>query len=661
MSGELLGRLREAFSLESRDHLEKLRESLTHRNWEAAQRRLHTLKGASRAAQMPGVEKLTHLMEDVVKRCQSGELDDTPEQTPTLDQACGALEDMVAAYLGRRPLPELGDLQDRLESLTGNERAAPPRPSAEGIPTASSVRPSARVTTEELRGLLDAAQGLLVEAGQLSSMVAELTLLSRKVRPLRDFSRRLVQLNMRLQQRSQEISQRASRSVLAPASELLGWLGSTVRELAVTEGKRVRFELVGAEVAVEVPLLESLYAPLLHLLRNAVHHGLESEAERISAGKLGEGHIRLEVRLRSGWLFLTLEDDGRGLDLAGLRERAEALGISQPTPTQLVKLVLAGGISTAKDVNELAGRGVGMQAARSRVEELGGRIECLHPERPGTRWRLVLPAVLTAEPILLLRVSGQVLGLPGRAVASLHMVGHDDVLVSGEGRTVRIGDRQLPLTRLASKLGLVPAEGGRHVRVVALGETAIEVDDWITATSAVVRPLLDLPGGPYKHLVGTFVRDTGEVCLVLDPEWFQAAALEPTTTPAPETTRTPTRQVSVLVVDDSLTSRTLIQGLLKAHGYRVTTAADGQLALDQLRQEKFDLVISDVQMPNLDGLGLLTRVRQDPELRDLPVVLLTSLEGSEDQQLGLQLGADAYLLKQRFEMGDLLEVVRQLC
>ncbi len=660
MSGELLGRLREAFSLESRDHLDRLRESLTHRNWEAAQRRLHTLKGASRAAQMPGVEKLTHLMEDVVKRCQSGELDDTPEQGPTLDQACAALEDMVAAYLGRRPLPELGDLQDRLEALTGKQRAAPPRPSAEGMP-AASVRPSARVTTEELRGLLDAAQGLLVEAGQLSSLVAELTLLSRKVRPLRDYSRRLVQLNMRLQQRSQEISQRASRSVLAPASELLGWLGTTVRELAESEGKRVRFELVGAEVAVEVPLLESLYAPLLHLLRNAVHHGLEPEAVRMAAGKAPEGRIRLEVRLRSGWLFLTLEDDGRGLDLAGLRERAEALGISQPTPNQLVKLVLAGGISTAKDVNELAGRGVGMQAARSRVEELGGRIECLQPERPGTRWRLVLPAVLTAEPILLMRVSGQVLGLPGRAVASLHMVSHDDVQASGEGRTVRIGDRQLPLTRLATKLGLTPLEGGRHVRVVALGETAIEVDDWITATSAVVRPLLDLPGGPYQHLVGTFVRDTGEVCLVLDPEWFQAAALEPASAPAPETLRTPVQSVSVLVVDDSLTSRTLIQGLLKAHGYRVATAADGLQALDQLRQESFDLVISDVQMPNLDGLGLLTRIRQNPEMRDLPVVLLTSLEGSEDQQLGLQLGADAYLLKQRFEMGDLLEVVRQLC
>lgn len=659
MSGELLSRLREAFSLEARDHLERLRESLTHRHWEAAQRRLHTLKGASRAAQMPGVERLTHLMEDVVKRCQAGELDEMPDLGPTLDQACALLEDMVAAYLGRRPLPELGDMPDRLELLAGKP-SAEPRPSAEGLP-AASVRPSARVTTEELRGLLDAAQGLLVETGQLATLVSELVLLSRKVRPLRDYSRRLVQLNNRLQQRSQEITQRASRSVLAPASELLGWLGTTVRELAETEGKRVRFELVGAEVAVEVPLLESLYAPLLHLLRNAVHHGLEPESERLVAGKPGEGRLRLDVRLRSGWLFLTIEDDGRGLDLEGLRERAEGLGISQPTPTQLVKLVLAGGISTAKDVSELAGRGVGMQAARSRVEELGGRIECLQPERPGTRWRLVLPAVLTAEPVLLLRVSGQVLGLPGRAVAGLHMLTHDDVMVAGEGRTVRLGDRQVPLTKLASRLNLPVSEEGRHLRVVDLGETALEVDDWLTATSAVVRPLLELPGGPYKHLLGTFVRDTGEVCLVLDPEWFQAAALEPAAAPAPEVPREPARQVAVLVVDDSLTSRTLIQGLLRANGYRVATAADGIQALDQLRQDRFDLVISDVQMPNLDGLGLLTRIRQDPILRDLPVVLLTSLQGSEDQQLGLQLGADAYLLKQRFEMGDLLEVVRQLC
>jgi len=660
MSGELLSRLREAFSLEARDHLDRLRESLSQNIWETAQRRLHTLKGASRAAQMPGVEQLTHLMEDVVKRCQAGELDDVPDLGPTLEQACALLEDMVAAYLGRRPLPDLGDMPARLELMAGKP-SAEPRPSAEGLPVAS-VRPSARVTTEELRGLLDAAQGLLVETGQLANLVSELVLLSRKVRPLRDYSRRLVQLNNRLQQRSQDISQRASRSVLAPASELLGWLGATVRELADTEGKRVRFELVGAEVAVEVPLLESLYAPLLHLLRNAVHHGLEPEVQRLAANKSPEGRIRLDVRLRSGWLFLTLEDDGRGLDLEGLRERAEALGISQPTPTQLVKLVLAGGISTAKDVSELAGRGVGMQAARSRVEELGGRIECLHPERPGTRWRLVLPAVLTAEPVLLVRVSGQILGLPGRAVQGLHMLSHEDVMATGEGRTVRLGERQVPLTRLATRLNLTPSENGVHLRVVALTETALEVDDWLSATSAVVRPLLDLPGGPYKHLLGTFVRDTGEVCLVLDPEWFQAANLEPANAPEPETPARPSaRQVSVLVVDDSLTSRTLIQGLLRAHGYRVLTAADGVQALDTLRQEKLDLVISDIQMPNLDGLGLLTRIRQDQGTRDLPVVLLTSVDGSEDQQLGLQLGADAYLLKQRFEMGDLLEVVRQLC
>lgn len=653
MKEELRRRVLEAFSLESRDHLSRVRAAvkelaISGQVSPEGLTSLHTLKGSARAIGLEPLEHLCHRLEGVLQRISRGQLEAEPEVFSQLNLAPDLLEDIVAAFLGRRAMPDLQTSLAQLQTLEeGGDLAAAPTASAE-VPT-GGLRAAARVSADELRNLLESSTRLLAETRQLEALTDSLRDLIRGQPDLMVWRTQFEELASTLVELAGEVHQTTHQSLLAPASDLLGFLSSTVRELAVHESKQVELEVEGSDTLVETPLLQSLVDPLMHLVRNAVRHGIEPPDQRQLRGKKPVGKIRLSLRTRPKRLVVLVEDDGRGLS-AGLTRLRESF--PEADERELMDQLFTPGFSTEQQPDELAGRGVGLTAVRQRVEQLGGTVDFLNSP-VGTRVRLVVPTALAAQSVLLVRCDAQTLAIPSRSIRFLRLTQSQELTRFGERVVLRVQEETIPVISLARRLGLPQRPATGPVKLVLLSRLALQVDEWEDHLEVVVRPL-ELPFGPYPHLIGAFTRATGEACLVLNPGWLLGSPLEMASGDE-EPERPPTPRI--LVVDDSVTTRTLAQGVLQSNGYEVLTATDGQEALELLAHQTVDLVVSDVQMPRMDGLELVQRIKQRYKL---PVILLTSRSEPAERQMGLNLGADAYLVKQRFEQTELLRTVSNL-
>lgn len=465
---------------------------------------------------------------------------------------------------------------------------------------------------------------------------------------------------------------------LVPVATFFDRFPRMVRDLARGSGKRVEFRQVGWETEIDRQLLERLTDPVMHLLRNAVDHGIEPEAERVSAGKSPIGTVLLEASQRGGGIHIEVSDDGRGIDPAGVRRAAIVAGIPEsdlPPASDLagiLRLVLRPGVSTAGHVSEVSGRGVGLDIVRDAIARVRGTIEVASQPGSGTRVGLQLPLTLVLVDVVVVGVGNRRYALPiGSVERCARVVPGELTEVSGRP-ALQLGGGPVVLADLGELLGgqsVDPgADGRRLVAVLRAGDERVGllVDVVHSAIRVVVKnlgALLEAAGGS-PLVSGAAIIGDDELVLVLDPGALaQAATSQRPSLTAPGSServaRTP-RSVSILVVDDSVTTRTLEKSILEAAGFAVAVATDGLEALAALQREHVDIVVSDVDMPRLDGFELTRRIKADPRTRDLPVVLVTRLESSEQQEQGLDAGADAYLLKRTFDQRVLLETIQRL-
>lgn len=456
---------------------------------------------------------------------------------------------------------------------------------------------------------------------------------------------------------------RAMRMV--PAGVALEPLRRAVRDLAGRLGKEVDLVLSGAEVRLDRRVVDELRGPLLHLVRNSVDHGLETPDVRRAAGKPPRGRLQVRVEPRGTRVGVTVEDDGAGLDIAAVRTAAVQKGLitaeaaARLPDDEAARLVFEAGLSTASSVTEISGRGIGLDVVHDTVVRLQGTVGIAF--RPGrwTRFDLEVPLTLAAAASLLFRFGREVAALPADTVERVLLLTDGDLGTVAGRASVKVGGAQIPYAPLASLLGSAAAPGERSrlrpALVVAAGgqRVALGVEELLGQQDLVVNALgTRLASVP--HLSGAAVLDDGQVIGVLAaPELVRRA--QPAAAQAGEA-----GPVRVIVADDSLTTRAAMKALLEIAGYAVLPAADGEEALQLLGAPGAQLVVSDVQMPGLDGLGLTRRIKADPRLRATPVVLVTSLDAPEDRAAGLEAGADGYLVKREVERGKLLELVRQL-
>jgi two-component system chemotaxis sensor kinase CheA len=472
------------------------------------------------------------------------------------------------------------------------------------------------------------------------------------------------------------LEEEVKRVRMLPFKSIAAPFGRMVRDLAQASGKDVAFDLVGGEVELDKRVLEEVKDPIIHLLRNAVDHGIETPAQRAASGKPLHGKILLTVEQMGKDVAIHIEDDGAGLEVESIRDaaiRRKVKDAATLSDAELIALIYTPGFSTSAMITDISGRGVGLDIVRRNVENLHGRI--LLESRPGQGvcFTLLLPVSLTSSRGLLVRVAGQVFAIPVNAIERIAHVRPAEVQMVSGRQSIRYMDRPLNLVYLADVLGLPRSAAGgsshEHIAVVILSAAekrmAFVVDALIDEQEVVIKSLgkqIARVGG----IAGASLMGSGDVLLVLNVADIIKLAWREERQPIfskakPEEAAPQARAKNkILVVDDSITTRTLEKNILEAAGYNVHLALDGQEAFNLLMTHELpDLVISDVQMPRMDGFALTARIKNEERTAQLPVILVTSLESSEDKAKGVDAGADAYIVKRSFDQNNLLETIAQ--
>jgi two-component system, chemotaxis family, sensor kinase CheA len=460
---------------------------------------------------------------------------------------------------------------------------------------------------------------------------------------------------------------------MVPAMYLLSPLQRTVRDACRQSNKDALCELAGAEVQVDRRLLEELKNPLIHLVRNAVDHGIEAVAVREAVGKPARGCVHVAIEQRGADIWAEVHDDGRGIDLARVRARAVERGVLDDRSAaalsegEVHELLFHHGFSTNVEVTELSGRGVGLDVVREAIYRLHGRIEVKSEIGRGSTFSLVVPLTVAAKETMIVEEGGRQFAVPLSSIERIVRAKRSELRVMGEQTFFQLDDDPVAVVSLARVLGSTEWLDEATFRTLAVvrsgaARAAVICHRLVGAEHLILRPLpRDLQR--MRLISAAAILSNGQPILVLSPRALvdAAHAQAPRVTNWSDGEEMPSLGTgTILVADDSITMRSFLRNILEASGYRVRTAADGDEALRLAFTERFDLVVSDVRMPRIDGLTLVRRIRGSERTRDLPVVLFSSLDSDEDRTRGMASGANVYLTKGAFQRGQLLEAVTHL-
>jgi two-component system chemotaxis sensor kinase CheA len=699
---------------EARDRLERMTSGLLALEAEPGNpgpidgvfREAHTLKGGAGLVGLPQVSHLSHRLEDLLEELRLGSRTATPRLTDSLLKAVDGLGRLIAGAAGGvedkaeidgieaalAAIDETPAVIDRGTAVAVPAQPAPPLPiaaaPAAAATTATAPAPPAPAPARAAPPAESAVHAPTLDSGSLQVPIERMDKLIRlvgeaaaahlsighmlgveldrdpdTVAEYRELTRILNQL--------QDVTMRTR---MVPVTALSPSLRRAVREIARATGKDVKWEVRGEDSEIDRGVLDHLVDPLLHLVRNSIVHGVELPAARIAAGKPAQAVVRLHAQQLGSEVVISVEDDGAGIDVAKVRAAAEKRGIdvSGLDEEASLKLIFLAGVSTAETLTEQAGRGVGLDVVSAALELIRGRVEVSTQLGRGSEFRIVVPITLTIVPCLIMSVSGQAFAVPMAAVVRVLKADTSTSQANGSSHAL-VDGRGLALTDLGGLLGLDEGIPGPSVVLGTTGAThAFRVDALVGQRDVVVRGL----GGLIPRVecvAGASVEPDGSILFILDvPALMQRAhsfrpAGPPLAAPAAAAPATPataipkvTIRASLLVVDDALTVREVQRSILTRAGYEVRTANDGLQALALLAERTADLVLTDVEMPNLDGFGLVAAIRAQSKLANIPILMVTSRTSEEDRRRGLEAGANGYVVKSEFDEGRLLGAVAGL-
>jgi two-component system chemotaxis sensor kinase CheA len=709
-----LQRLRAIFADEAREHLRHIESALAAcEQADGAARpgmldpvlkRLHTLKGAARAADLDHLERLCHALEGVCVAAAGAPGALAAPDFDLLGQAVTLARALAAAPSGRQRnqaaafTAQLDQMAQRLagpapagaapaqhteEAACEEPGAAPVAPGDAGVlPQLVRVRAGQldeiRAQAEALLGIelglqhqVDAVRALAAELAEHRRMADNLAAVPTgpELQCAR-LARELGATGAALSATRKQLMAAVLDTALVPVAEALDELPALVRKLARAGGREVAFGLEGEGVQVDRRIVPLLREALGHLVTNAVDHGIEEPAARAAAGKPAQGSVRVAVSQRGAHhVLVRVSDDGAGLDPDQLADAAQRAGAAVPAqlermaPRERLGLALRPGVSTRSEVGPLSGRGMGLAIVAEQVAAAGGALAIDSAPGAGSSFELLLPVSLASLRALVVQAGAARYALPLATLEAVRAVRADEVREVDGRETLVVDGLVLPLVRAAALFGSPwqpQADGVALLAGAATNRFALLVDAIVSEQDVLPRRL-----GPLLRRVPWFSGATqlgdGSLVPVLALDDIGAQALGMAGAAPASAAAQPARCARrVLVVEDSLTSRLLLRHILEGAGCQVETAGDGIEALSRLRHGRFDAVVSDIEMPHMDGLALTERIRADAKTAELPVILVTSLQSPAERERGLHAGADAYLTKGAFDHDQLLAALQRL-
>jgi chemotaxis protein histidine kinase CheA len=693
------------FVEEARDRIERLSTCIPQMEGDAqfvveVKRELHTLKGAGRMLQIAALAELCHAAEEVLQSAPPG-------LVPLLTRVVDELSAMVEAVSRGEEPGRDGDLLDVLlraaapHDGNGDQGGTAPAAAPEAAPaaapaapaSASSAKPASlggdiRVDTASLDAVAERATQVRIMAmasRQVVERIYELARLAEEglhepqpTQVLAVLSSMLRRVAVELEGGQQRLIRSAEEQLdkmlslqLQPLRGSMLSLARHARELARTLGREVEVELEGEDTRLDRRIARELDEALIHLVRNSVDHGIEPPDVRQAHGKPPAGRLQIRASAEGPRVRLVIADDGRGVDFDGVIRRAVSIGLVDAVSAQrmgkeeALRLLFSPGFSTRQKISEISGRGIGLDVVASVVNRVGGEVFLDSEPGHGTTMRVEVPVARRGEAVMLLRVGQLRLALPS-SVARRATRLSPDAVIERAGRTFAVfadgngrPDRLVPFVPLA-RLYRQPAEDFQLlIEGMASGQPlALAVDDVEGEQEVLVRPITRKVTTD-RLLEGVALLASGEPVGVLSPAVLsQREYLR--VLPSSQEKVMAVQRVRILLVDDSLVTREMERRLLEDAGFHVTAASDAQEALTQLAEEPFDCVVTDIEMPGMDGFDLTAHLRAMEHFAQLPIIVVSTRDRPDDRLRGLKVGADAYLTKQSLDAGELVDLVRRL-
>lgn len=476
---------------------------------------------------------------------------------------------------------------------------------------------------------------------------------------------------------TERLQEEVKKLLLFPFSSILEAFPKIVRDLSRDRGKQIDLEVRGGFIEIDKRILEFIKDPLMHLVRNCVDHGIETPEIRKMCNKNPRGTITIAIsHPDSSNVEIVVSDDGAGIDTGVLKTTAINKGLISAeeaalmSEDQALSLILQSGFTTAELITDISGRGLGMAILREKVENLGGIIRIETNPGTGAAFRILIPVAFSSIHGIFIRLAGEIYIFPSALVERVCRVGSDEIRTAANKECITLDDKTVPVVRLAGMLQ-VPnrqeeiAENQRFLNLVVIAHgdnrTAYLVDE-ISGSQDVLVKVLGKQIPRVEFISAVTILGSGSIVPILNVYDLVRASDSPASriTQALPVHSSSTVKPAVLVAEDSITSRTLLKNILEGAGYDVTTAVDGFDAFSKLRARQYNILISDVDMPRMSGFDLIAKIRADKKLADIPAILVTSLGSREDRERGIDVGANAYIVKSGFEQNDLLEAIRQL-
>jgi len=680
-----LSEFEEQFKAEARERILKLNRGLLklEKNpkegelLDALMKEAHSLKGMAKMMQHESIAEIGHKMEDGLTKALNENMKMEKKHFDALFRCLDTIEQLLENKLAG----EEGGVEELCEEVGELFRIGRERPQSKIRKSTSSslatvTEESIRVDIDKLDKLMNLSGELLISKIRLNELtkhlIGEVESEGETHPELSGLMEELKTVNDSINFLTSDIQTEVMKARMVPISYLFDMFPRAMRDLAAEKKKDIELEIKGEDTQLDKSIIDEMKAPIMHILRNAVDHGIEEPAERLKKGKPKTGKILLNAFQKGSQVVIVVSDDGKGIDVDKVKAKAVKQGlvskekIAEMVDEEIFQLLFTPRFTTRESVTDLSGRGVGLDVVRDMVAKFKGMLEVVSDTGVGTRITMKLPLTLAITEVLLVAACNEMFAIPIDTIVETARIAPKQIKTVETKEVIAIRDHIVPLVRLNEIFGL-PVKGifeKRFFSVVIVQSAGKRIGllvEQLLGRQEVVRKSIGDPLKKVRDIAGATILGSGRVILILDiPSIVESAEGPVIKRGAAKPRRVRKKRKAILLAEDVLTTAMMEKSILESVGYSVVIARDGKEALEKASQEKFDLVITDILMPRMDGFELTERMKKDEVYKDVPVVIVTTRESDEDKRRGLDAGAEAYILKSEFTTEELLDTIERL-